>query len=96
MSTTTAERFGPAPPPPAFTVGWQGWLRMNLFSSWSSGIVTIALGVALFFAALGGVRWLIFTSDWAVITDRVPLYIVGTYPREYYGRPEIALLLSAA
>lgn len=93
MTTTTAERFGPAPPPPAFTVGWQGWLRMNLFGSWSSGILTIVLGVALFFAALGGVRWLIFTSDWAVITDRVPLYIVGTYPREYYWRPEIALLL---
>jgi general L-amino acid transport system permease protein len=93
MSTTTAERFGPAPPPPAFTVGWQGWLRMNLFNSWSSGILTIVLGVALFLAALGGVRWLIFSSDWAVITDRVPLYIVGTYPREYYWRPEIALLL---
>ena len=93
MTATTAERFGPAPPPPAFTVGWRGWLRMNLFNSWPSGIVTIVLGIALSWGALEGVRWLIFTSDWAVITERVPLYIVGTYPREYYWRPEIALLL---
>ena len=28
-----------------------------------------------------------------MITDRVPLYIVGTYPREYYWRPEVSLLL---
>ena len=91
--TTLSQRFGPAPPPPAFTVGFRGWLRANLFSSWSNGIVTVILATAIFFGALGGVRWLLFASDWAVITHRVPLYIVGTYPREYYWRPEISLLL---
>ena len=91
--TTTSQRFGPAPPPPAFTVGFGGWLRANLFSSWFSTIITIVLATAIFFGALGGIRWLLFSSDWAVITDRVPLYIVGTYPREYYWRPEVSLLL---
>ena len=91
--TTLSQRFGPAPPPPAFTVGFRGWLRANLFSSWLSALITILLGVAIFFGALGGIRWLLFSSDWAVITDRVPLYIVGTYPREYYWRPEVSLLL---
>ena len=91
--TTLSQRFGPAPPPPAFTVGVGGWLRANLFSSWISTLVTIVLATAIFFGALGGIRWLLFASDWAVITDRAPLYIVGTYPREYYWRPEVSLLL---
>ena len=91
--TTISQRFGPAPPPPAFTVGFRGWLRANLFGSWASTLVTVLLGVAIFFAALGGIRWLLFSSDWAVITQRAPLYIVGTYPREFYWRPEVSLLL---
>ena len=91
--TTLSQRFGPAPPPPALTVGLRGWLVANLFSSWSSGLVTIILATVIFFGALAGARWLLFTSDWAVITDRVPLYIVGTYPREFYWRPELSLLL---
>ncbi len=91
--TTLSQRLGPAPPPPAFTIGYRGWLRANLFSSWSNGLTTVVLAVAIFFGALAGLRWLLFTSEWSVITERAPLYIVGTYPREYYWRPEISLLL---
>ena len=91
--TTLSLRFGPAPPPPAFTVGFRGWLRANLFSSWSNGVVTIILAAVILLGAQAGARWLLFSSDWAVITQRVPLYIVGTYPREYYWRPEVSLLL---
>ncbi len=95
MTSNLAARFGPAPPPPASTVGWRGWLRMNLFSSWSSGVLTVVIAAFILYIAfgLGWVEWVLFTSDWAVITDRVPLYIVGTYPSESYWRPEIALLL---
>lgn len=91
--TTLSQRFGPAPPPPAFTVGFRGWLRANLFNSWFNSLLTVFIGTAIFFGALAAGRWLLFTSDWTVITERTPLYLVGTYPKEFYWRPEISLLL---
>ncbi len=91
--TTLSQRFGPAPPPPAFTVGFRGWLRANLFNSWFNSLLTVFIGTAIFFGALAAGRWLLFTSDWSVITNRAPLYLVGTYPKEFYWRPEISLLL---
>ena len=91
--TTLSQRFGPAPPPPAFTVGFQGWLRANLFNSWFNSLLTVFIGTAIFFGALAAGRWILFTSDWTVITARTPLYLVGTYPKEFYWRPEISLLL---
>ena len=91
--TTLSQRFGPAPPPPAFTVGFRGWLRANLFNSWFNSLLTVFIATAIFFGALAAGRWLLFTSDWSVITERTPLYLVGTYPKEFYWRPEISLLL---
>ena len=91
--TTLSQRFGPAPPPPAFTVGFRGWLRANLFNSWFNSLLTVFIATAIFFGALAAGRWILFTSDWTVITERTPLYLVGTYPREFYWRPEISLLL---
>ncbi len=91
--TTLSQRFGPAPPPPAFTVGFRGWLRANLFNSWFNSLLTVFIGTAIFFGALAAGRWVLFTSDWSVITNRAPLYLVGTYPKEFYWRPEISLLL---
>ncbi len=83
----------PPPPPPASTVGYVGWLRKNLFSSWSNGILTVVLAVGLAWAAVNIFGWLIFTADWEVITSRVPLYIVGLYPAEDYWRPQVCVLL---
>ncbi len=91
--TTLSQRFGPAPPPPAFTVGFRGWLRANLFNSWFNSLLTVFIATAIFFGALAAGRWILFTSDWSVITERTPLYLVGTYPKEFYWRPEISLLL---
>ncbi len=91
--TTLSQRFGPAPPPPAFTIGFRGWLRANLFNSWFNSLLTVFIGTAIFFGALATGRWILFTSDWTVITERTPLYLVGTYPKEFYWRPEISLLL---
>ena len=91
--TTLSQRFGPAPPPPAFTVGVAGWLRANLFSSWANSVTTALLVAVTLLGVIAGARWLLFSSEWDVITQRAPLYIVGTYPRDLYWRPELALLL---
>ena len=87
-------RAAPAPLPPATTVGLQGWLRQNLFSS---------LGQQRRHDRLGGracpgswstwAAWVFVEADWTVIISRVPLYIVGLYPYEGYWRLCICLLL---
>ncbi|MCY3938415.1 MAG: hypothetical protein OXG22_08690, partial [Chloroflexi bacterium] len=94
MSTAIGARaMTPPPPPPASTVGYLGWLRQNLFSSWGNSILTVVLAVGLAWIAINLVGWLIFTADWEVITSRVPLYLVGLYPAEEYWRPQVCILL---
>ncbi len=77
------------------TVGLTGWLRGNLFSSVWSSITTLALSVVLAYGGYVLLHWVIVEADWTVITSRMPLYIVGRYPREFYWRPEVSLLLLA-
>ena len=82
-----------APLPPATTIGYVGWLRKNLFSSWGNGVVTVLLGVLLAWMVVNLGSWVFVEADWTVIVSRVPLYIVGLYPYEAYWRLEICLLL---
>ena len=82
-----------APLPPATTIGYVGWLRKNLFSSWGNGVVTVLLGVLLAWMVVNLGGWVFVEADWTVIVSRVPLYIVGLYPYEAYWRLEICLLL---
>ena len=82
-----------APLPPATTIGYVGWLRKNLFSSWGNGVVTVLLGVLLAWMVVNLGGWVFVEADWTVIVSRVPLYIVGLYPYEAYWRLAISLLL---
>ena len=75
------------------TVGFQGWLRANLFSSIIDGIITIVLTILLAIAVVNLLNWIIVTADWSVVTSRLPLYVVGRYPQELYWRPELSLIL---
>ena len=82
-----------APLPPVTTIGYVGWLRKNLFSSWGNGVVTVLLGVLLAGMVVKLGSWVLVEADWTVIVSRVPLYIVGLYPYEGYWRLAICLLL---
>ena len=82
-----------APLPPVTTIGYVGWLRKNLFSSWGNGVVTVLLGVLLAGMVVKLGSWILVEADWTVIVSRVPLYIVGLYPYEGYWRLAICLLL---
>ncbi len=88
-----AQAMPPPPPPPAMTVGLVGWLRANLFSSRVNSALTVVLGAVLLWALVSLVGWLLFAADWAVVTTRTPLYLVGLYPAAEYWRPQAALLL---
>ena len=83
----------PNPTPPAMTVGVPGWIRTNLFSSPTDGIITIALGCVVAIAITQSINWVFFTASWEAVTTRIPLYVIGRYPQELYWRPETALLL---
>ncbi len=75
------------------TVGVPGWIRANLFSSPTDGVITIVLGAIVALAIFQSVNWVFFTASWEAVTSRVPLYVIGRYPQEFYWRPETALLL---
>ena len=96
MSAVTAQSMDRPPPPPPMTVGFLGWLRQNLFSSWINGLVTVVLAVVVAWAVVGLVSWVIVTADWEVITSRVQLYLVGLYPQMDAWRPQVAVLLLSA
>ncbi len=75
------------------TVGVPGWIRTNLFSSPTDGIITIVLGAIVALAIFQTINWVFITASWEVVTSRVPLYLIGRYPQEFYWRPLTALLL---
>ena len=92
-AAATAPAMGRPPPPPPLTVGYAGWLRKNLFSSWGNSLVSIILAALLAWVVISLLGWVILTADWEVITSRVPLYLVGLYPLEHAWRPQVAVLL---
>ncbi len=52
--------------PPSLSVGVVGWLRANLFNSWLSTAVTLALGYLIIRWTLGFLDWAVFNAIWSV------------------------------
>ena len=75
------------------TVGVPGWIRANLFSSPTDGILTIVLGAIIALAIFQSINWVFFTASWEAVTSRIPLYVIGRYPQDLYWRPLTTLLL---
>lgn len=51
-------------PPPVTTVGAIGWLRRNLFSSWSNVALTILALYLIYQIVPGVIRWAFVDADW--------------------------------
>ena len=47
----------PVLPAPANTVGWQGWMRANLFSTPLNAIMSLLLGAFIVWYLVGFVNW---------------------------------------
>ena len=62
MSEATAGRLEP----PRGLVGPTAWLRANLFNSWLSTAVTLALGYLILRAGIGLVEWAFVNAIWQV------------------------------
>jgi len=64
VRSTTLRRSAPVLPPPRSETGIVGWLRKNLFSSWSNTILT-ALGLWIAWRVLSFVLdWAVFSAIW--------------------------------
>jgi general L-amino acid transport system permease protein len=73
------------------SVGVLGWLKENLFSSWSNTVLTIVFAVFSYLILKGSIQWVFFTAEWRVIADNFKLYVVGQYPGEHLWRPWMIL-----
>ena len=55
----------PLLPAPANMVGWQGWMRTNLFSSPGNSITSVLLGAFAVWWLWGIVEWALITAVWS-------------------------------
>ena len=55
-------------------------LRANLFSAIATSLLTIALGVFLFYVALRLLSWVFTSAQWAVIANSLRTLMLGIYP----------------
>jgi len=97
-------------PPPITEVGVVGWLRANLFRSWTSSIVTLVLLYLLVRMLVPFLDWALVSADfvgtqssdcsgqgacWVFIGQRIQFFIYGFYPSAEYWRVDICYALLA-
>src|SRR5690606_25547569 len=101
--------FKPDRPAPALSVGPLGWLRANLFASWSHTLLTL-LGLYLIWLLVPPViDWAFLKADWVgdsradcsregacwvFIGERFGQFMYGFYPRPLRWRVDLAVLLA--
>ncbi len=115
MATSVVARtFQPiaARPAPVQTEGSIAWIRINLFSDWLTGLMTIVVGAVLLYLVPQLLSWAIFRAAWApnfeacrvdgvgacwgVVAEKYRLILFGRYPFELQWRPLIATSLLLA
>ena len=62
------------------------WLRLNLFSSWANGLLTVVSGVFAAFVIYQTLRFVFVGADWAVVRANMKGYMVGGFPIEEVWR----------
>ena len=56
-------------------------------------LLTLLMLALLGWAGFSGVHWLLFATDWTVVTANLPLYAVGGYPPDQRWRPLVWIAL---
>lgn len=79
--------------PPIQSIGFIGWMRANLFSSWLNTLLTIVLTIFTYYIVKNTIGWILFTADWSVITVNFKLLVAGQYPVNELWRVWLSLSL---
>jgi general L-amino acid transport system permease protein len=79
----------PYEPPPPLTVGPIGWIRENLFGSWSNAVLTVATVGVLVAAGRSALIWAFNAAKWEVITRNITVLVWGRYPDEEVWRAAV-------
>ena len=100
--TSNSDAALPVPvlPPPVTEQGVLGWAHANLFSDRFNTALTVISAAVLGAALWTALRWLIWDSDWTVISTLGGRMVIGPYNTESacpgqncFWRPQAALLL---
>ena len=110
----TGKTFAPiaAREAPVKTEGLVAWVRINLFSDFVTGLMTLIVGGALLYVIPQLFSWAIWRASWApnfepcrvdgvgacwgVVAEKYRIILFGRYPFEEQWRPLIATLLMLA
>lgn len=72
------------------------WLKVNLFSTWRNGLVTIVTALFVAWALYQIARWLFVTGDFQVVKANLASYMLARFPRDEAWRVWTALYLVLA
>ena len=70
----------PSPPGPV------RWLQKNLLGTWYNALLTVLATVFLFFVLRSALTWVLFTANWAPVTNSLKLFTTGQYPPDELWR----------
>jgi general L-amino acid transport system permease protein len=68
--------------PPRTEVGWLGWLKKNLFSTWYNALLTIFSAAFIYVVLRGIITWVVRDARWEVVTTNLRVLMIGRYPSE--------------
>ena len=77
--------------PPIATVGFLGWVKKNLLSTWYNTLLTLIAVAAIVYFVPNIFRWF-FNADWSVITVHLQILLVGPYADEEMWRVGVCML----
>ncbi len=111
MDATTFQSIG-ARPAPVKTEGLVAWIRINLFSDWITGLMTVVVGGVLLSVVPQLLSWALWRAAWlpnfeacrvdgvgacwGVVAEKYRFILFGRYPYEEQWRPLVATGLMLA
>ena len=88
--------------PPLMSAGAAGWVRENLFGTWSDGLLTVISGTVLALGLWFGLSWVLGDADWSVISALGGRFVIGQYNtvaacagQNCFWRPQAGLIMVA-